>query len=167
MGYVWRFVFCTIGVEKNYSYYRVSLHTLPNCSVLCLDLENAFNTTSYRSFFLCRTMRLRPPFIPYSRLLTWYIHVSLPCNISTRLTRRLCTSNYNRVYGTTACFLCGTIRNAMRGVRTHASRNGVVRLIQVPPESRYSNGTFCVYEFRASCIHCDHICVEGQDSPGV
>jgi hypothetical protein len=25
-------------------------------------------------------------------------------------------------------------RNAMRGVRTHASRNGVIRLIQVPPQ---------------------------------
>jgi hypothetical protein len=26
-----------------------------------------------------------------------------------------------------------SVRNAMRGVRTHASRNGVVHLIQVPP----------------------------------
>jgi hypothetical protein len=62
--------------------------------------------------------------------------------------------------------------NAMRGVRTHASRNGVVRLIRYlspkyRPKSRYPIGTYCADEFRASCKHCDHLCVEGQDSPGV
>jgi hypothetical protein len=28
-------------------------------------------------------------------------------------------------------------------------------------------GTYCAYDFRASCKDYDHLCVEGQDSPGV
>jgi hypothetical protein len=50
LGYVQRSVFTKAGIEQAIYTTRVDLPTIHNCSLLSLDLENAFNTISRRSF---------------------------------------------------------------------------------------------------------------------
>jgi hypothetical protein len=50
LGHVHRYVFTKIGIERAIHTTRIGLQTIPDCSPLCLDLENAFNTISRRSF---------------------------------------------------------------------------------------------------------------------
>jgi hypothetical protein len=45
-----RSVFTKAGIERAIHTTRIGLQAIPDCSLLSLDLENAFNTTSRRNF---------------------------------------------------------------------------------------------------------------------
>jgi hypothetical protein len=50
MGHVQRSVFTKAGIKHAIHTTRTGLQTIPYCSLLSLDMENAFNTISRRSF---------------------------------------------------------------------------------------------------------------------
>jgi hypothetical protein len=50
LGHVQRSIFTKAGIERAIQSTRIGLQTIPDCSLLTLDLENAFNTISRRSF---------------------------------------------------------------------------------------------------------------------
>jgi hypothetical protein len=49
MGHVQRSVFTKVGIERAIHTTRIGLQAFHDCSLLSLDLENAFNTISRRS----------------------------------------------------------------------------------------------------------------------
>jgi hypothetical protein len=49
MGHVQRSVFTKVGIERAIHTTRIDLQTIPYCSLLSLDMENAFNTNPRRS----------------------------------------------------------------------------------------------------------------------
>jgi hypothetical protein len=51
MGPVQRSVFTKAGIERAIHTTRIGLQVVHDCNLLSLDLENAFNTISRRSFF--------------------------------------------------------------------------------------------------------------------
>jgi hypothetical protein len=50
VGHVQRSVFTKAGIERAIHTTRIGLQAIPDCSLLSLDLENALNTISRRSF---------------------------------------------------------------------------------------------------------------------
>jgi hypothetical protein len=61
VGHLQRLVFIKVGIERAMHTTRIGLQTIRYCSLLSLDLENAFNTISRRSFVAeLRKNELRP-----------------------------------------------------------------------------------------------------------
>jgi hypothetical protein len=50
LGHVQRWLFTKVGIERAIHTTHIGLQTIPDCRLLNLDLENAFNTISLRNF---------------------------------------------------------------------------------------------------------------------